>query len=132
MGVHTFTYNFRGSMVPPKLTDTLVMNSAIVRNLCDSPSHLWASEAQSPGAYPGPHSELVAAPQPRISFLRSPSDRVPIEPVCLFVHFLRRGISHLVLIYNYVPGTILGAYHMCSFNLHNSPAKWTLKSPLEK
>ena len=45
-----------------------------------------------------------------------------MRPVCLF---LRRKVNHLVS--NYVPGTILGAYHICSLNLHNSPAKWTIK-----
>lgn len=30
-----------------------------------------------------------------------------------------------MLISNYMPATILGAYHKGSFNLHNSPAEWT-------
>lgn len=34
-------------------------------------------------------------------------------------------MSHLVLISNYMPATILGAYHRGSFNLHNSPAERT-------
>ena len=119
MCIHTFAYNFRSFTGPLKLMNTMLRNLAIVGTsliLSSSPGRWRPGEG-------GPHCELVATLHPGVSFLWFPSDS-SMRSICLF---LRRGLPPGIDLY--VPGIILGAYHIYSFNFQSSLAKWALKLP---